>query len=246
MFPRTVIIAVCGASLLMAVEPRPDAAGFAKTVQPVLSKTCAPCHNDRLSSGGLNLGFFSTPRSIVEHRDGWERILQKLQTGEMPPKGIPRSAAEIGALVKFVQLEIERADRNVKPDPGHVTAHRLNRNEYSNTIRDLLAVDFHAERDFPIDDSGDGFDNIGNVLTISPVLMEKYLAAAERIAARAIGADPLPKPLEAEYHAKDKKIRRPDVSTIEATHRVEWDAEYIVRIGLPGEVREGGRRGLAA
>ena len=60
-------------------------------------------------------------------------------------------------------------------------------------------------------------------------------SGAERIAARAIGADPLPKPLTAEYHAKDKKIRRPDVSTIEATHRVEWDAEYIVRIGLPGE-----------
>jgi hypothetical protein len=232
MLLRSLFITASAAGILTAA---PDSAGFAKNVQPVLAKTCSPCHNDRLSSGGLNLGFFSTPASILEHRDGWEKILQKLQTGEMPPKGIPRSDTQIAALVKFVQSEIERADRNRKPDPGHVTAHRLNRNEYSNTIRDLLAVDFHAERDFPTDDSGDGFDNIGDVLTISPVLMEKYLAAAERIAARAIGADPLPKPLTAEYHAKDKKIRRPDVSTIEATHRVEWDAEYIVRIGLPGE-----------
>src|SRR5262249_6055511 len=117
-----------------------------------------------------------------------------------------------------------------------VTARRLNRNEYTNTIRDLLAVDFRAEKSFPTDDSGYGFDNIGDVLTISPVLMEKYLAAAERIAARTLGADPLPpKPLEAEYHAKNKAIRRPDVSTIEATHRIEWDGEYIVRIGMPGE-----------
>ena len=74
-----------------------------------------------------------------------------------------------------------------------MTARRLNRNKYSNTIRDLLGVDFHAERDFPTDDSGNGFDNIGDVLTISPVLMEKYLAAAETIASRAVGADPLPR-----------------------------------------------------
>ena len=172
---------------------------------------------------------------MAENRDGWEKILQKIRTGEMPPKGVPRPAAQIDALTKFVQAEFERADRNVKPDPGRVTARRLNRNEYSNTIRDLLAVEFRAENDFPTDDSGNGFDNIGDVLTISPVLMEKYLAAAERIASRAIGADPLPKPLEAQYHLKDKTIRRIDVSTIEATHRVDFDAEYIIRIGLPGE-----------
>ena len=174
---------------------------------------------------------------MVQHRDGWERIVQKVRTGEMPPEGLPRlPAAQIETLVKFVQREFEKADRNVKPDPGRVTARRLNRNEYSNTIRDLLAVDFRAERDFPTDDSGHGFDNMSDVLTISPVLMEKYIAAAERIASRAIGADPLPKkPVEAEYHIKHKTIRRVDSSTIEATHRLDWDGEYIVRIGLPGE-----------
>jgi len=173
--------------------------GFEKTVQPVLAKTCAPCHNERITSGGLNLAPYSAPGSIAQHRDDWQKILQKIRTGEMPPKGVPRpSSVQIEALVKFVQGEFERADRNVKPDPGRVTARRLNRNEYSNTIRDLLAVEFRAEKDFPTDDSGNGFDNIGDVLTISPVLMEKYLSAAERIAARAIGADPLPKPVSAE------------------------------------------------
>ncbi len=96
-------------------------------------------------------------------------------------------------------------------------------------------MEFRAEKDFPTDDSGNGFDNIGDVLTISPVLMEKYIEAAERIAARALGADPLPKPVTAEYHAKNKTIRRLNVSMIEITHRVDFDAEYIVRIGLPGE-----------
>ncbi len=212
------------------------AANFDTAVKPILTETCVGCHNDRMASGGLNVLAFSTLGSISEQREGWEKILQKIGSGEMPPKGIPRpSDAQIDAMMKFVRGEFDWADRNVKPDPGRVTARRLNRNEYSNTIRDLLAVDFRAEKDFPSDDSGYGFDNIGDVLTISPVLMEKYINAAERIAARAIGADPLPKPLEAQYHAKDKTIRRPDVSTIEATHRVEWDGEYTVRIGLPGE-----------
>lgn len=210
---------------------------FEKTVQPVLGVNCAPCHNDRLASGGLNVSIFSSPTSIAQHREGWEKILRKLKSGEMPPKGAPRpSQQQVEALFQFIQAEFERADRKTKPDPGRVTARRLNRSEYTNTIRDLLAVDFRADKDFPTDDTGYGFDTIGDVLTISPVLMEKYLYAAERIAARAIGADPLPeKPLEAEYHSKDKAIRRLDRSTIEATHRIEWDGEYIIRIGLPGE-----------
>ena len=235
------LIVLSATGLLLAANPqappsKTDAAAFEKSVPPVLAKTCAPCHNDRLTSGGLNLGPFSAPGSIAEHREGWEKILQKLRTGEMPPEGVQRPPEDqVDALIKFVEGEFERADRNLKPDPGRVTARRMNRNEYSNTIRDLLGVDFRAEKDFPTDDSGHGFDNIGEVLTISPVLMEKYLAAAESIAARALGADPMPKPLTAEYHAKNKTIRRPNASNIEATHRIEWDGEYIIRIGLPGE-----------
>jgi mono/diheme cytochrome c family protein len=212
-------------------------ARFDQLVKPMFTKSCMGCHNERLASGSLNLAPYTAQNSLVEGRDGWERILQKVRSGEMPPKGLPRpSVAEVKTLVDYINGEFEKADRLVKPDPGRVTARRLNRNEYSNTIRDLLAVDFRAERDFPSDDSGHGFDNIGDVLTISPILMEKYLRAAERIAARAIGADPLPKkPVDAEYHSKEKAIRRIDRSTIEATHRIDWDGEYIVRIGFPGE-----------
>lgn len=238
----TVVLAFAASSvLLLAADSKPPA--FDTSVKPLLNRSCAPCHNDRMASGGLNIAPYSTPASVTEHRDEWERILQKLRTGEMPPKGFPRPPeAELDALMKFVRGEFERADRNVKPDPGRVTARRLNRNEYTNTIRDLLAVDFRAEKDFPTDDSGYGFDNIGDVLTISPVLMEKYIDAAETIAARAIGANPLPKkPLEAEYSRKNSNIRRPAPSTVEATHRIGWDGEYTIRIGLPGHRGEEGK-----
>lgn len=220
-----------------AAANQPSSEAFRSVVLPVLESTCSPCHNDHLPSGGLNLRPFLTPRSIAEDRDGWELILHRLRTGEMPPPGIPRPAeTQIDALTEFVRDEFEKADLQVKPDPGRVTARRLNRSEYSNTIRDLLSVEFRADDHFPTDDSGHGFDNMADVLTVSPVLIEQYIVAAEGIAARAIGADPLPaKPLEYEYHTRYETVRQLDPSTIEATHRVEWDGEYVVRIGMPGE-----------
>ena len=153
----------------------------------------------------------------------------------MPPKDVERPEAHIAALVKFLEAEFERADAIMKPDPGRVTARRLNRAEYTNTVRDLLAVEFRADQNFPTDDSGEGFDNIGDILTVSPVLMEKYLSAAARIADRAIAAEPLPKPVEVEYSLRYKNLRRLDPSNVEATHRFDFDADYDLRIGLPGQ-----------
>jgi len=213
----------------------PGAATFQQAVSPVLENTCALCHNHEMASGGFDASAFLDPGTLTAKREGWERILQKLRDGEMPPKGVPRPQAQIDSLLKYVQGEFAKVDRNTKLDPGRVTAHRLNRNEYANTIRDLLGVEYRAQKDFPTDDSGEGFDNISDILTISPVLMEKYLAAAERIASRAVAADPLPKPFSVEYASKDKRIRRVDPSSVEASHRVDFDGEYTVRFALPGE-----------
>jgi mono/diheme cytochrome c family protein len=248
---RSLIIAVSAASLLSAAPPPadskttppsklaapqpPNAAAFEKSVSPVLGKTCTQCHNSQFASGGFDAAPFLAPSSVLDQRDGWDHILAKIRSGEMPPKGVPRPEAEIDTLVKYIQGELDRIDRSTKPDPGRVVAHRLNRNEYANTVRDFLGVEFRAQQDFPTDDSGEGFDNIGEILTISPVLMEKYVAAAERIASRAVAADPLPKPIEVMYHNRDKRVRRVDASTIEATHRVEFDGEYTIRFALPGE-----------
>ena len=209
---------------------------FNATVRPVLTETCAQCHNSRLQSGGLNVEIIASPESLVQQREVWDKVLRRLRAGDMPPAGTPRPPKErLDAVTAYVEGAFDRADASVPQDPGRVTARRLNRAEYTNTIRDLLGVRFRADKYFPADDSGDGFDNIGDVLTVSPLLTERYLGAAERIARWAISIEIPRKPVEADYRARDRKIRRVDRSTIEAEHRVEFAGDYTVRIGLPGE-----------
>jgi len=152
----SLMLGVCAGGLLLAAA----APTFETTVAPVLTKSCAPCHNATLASGGMVIDAFTKAESLTASRDGWEIILQKLRAGEMPPKGVPRPA-QMDAVIQFVQSEFEKTDKNIKPDPGRVTARRLNRAEYTNTIRDLLDVEFRAEKSFPTDDLGNGFDNIG-------------------------------------------------------------------------------------
>jgi mono/diheme cytochrome c family protein len=213
-----------------------DQGDFAKSVAPILTGSCAQCHNDRVASGGLSVTALNNQESVLRDRAEWENIVRRAQAGEMPPPGATRpSEPAVRAFVAAIQSEFDRADAALKPDPGRVTARRLNRNEYANTIRDLLGVNFRAEKYFPTDDSGDGFDNIGEILTVSPVLMEKYLSAAERIARWAVSIEIPPKPVVDEYHLKERKIRRVDPSTVEAIHRVEYPGEYTIRFGLPGE-----------
>jgi len=160
---------------------------FQDSVQPFFAKTCVPCHNAKLNSGGLNLEPYNTPESVTKDREKFELVLSKLQAGEMPPKGLPRpSGGDLKKVESWIQEEFDRADAAIKPNPGRVTARRLNRAEYNNTVRDLLGVDFHPADDFPQDDSGYGFDDIGDALSLSPVLMEKYLGAAEKVAHNAI------------------------------------------------------------
>src|SRR5437763_53369 len=138
------------AALLLYAQSSVRAATFEATVQPVLGTTCKMCHNDKTVSGGLNINLFLKPASLTEQRAGWETIIQKIQSGEMPPKGIPRPPADqLQALIKYVESEFGKPDHGTLPDPGRVVAHRLNRREYSHTISDLLDVEFHAERAFP-------------------------------------------------------------------------------------------------
>ena len=128
-----------------------------------------------------------SPKQLLKDREIWENVAAKIKSGEMPPKGLPRpKAEEISAVAGWIQREYDRIDANAAPDPGRVTARRLNRYEYNSTVRDLTGVNFRPADDFPADDSGYGFDNIGDVLSLSPVLMEKYMTAAEKIARRAI------------------------------------------------------------
>ena len=179
---RLVALAIVTFGLVGA--PTPNTTGsseqFDKTVKPLIAKRCFACHNSALKSGDLDLGQFKTAESVANDPEVWEKVSHRLLDGTMPPKGSPRpSQTDIEAVSRWIADEVKRIELASKPDPGKVTARRLNRAEYNNTVRDLLGVNFRPADDFPQDDSGYGFDNIGDVLSLSPVLLEKYLKAAE-------------------------------------------------------------------
>ncbi len=182
-----ILVVVAGASPSIA-EDAPD---FAKGGIPFLKKHCVECHSGKQPKAELALDVFPDSLSIVKQRKVWDNVLRMIATGDMPPKAKPRpTVAEAEQFTDHVKAVFDHADRHAKPDPGRVTMRRLNRQEYTNTVRDLLWVDFNPTEDFPADDVGHGFDNIGDVLSLSPLLMERYLDAAETITNRVIMVNP--------------------------------------------------------
>ncbi len=172
-------------------ESSPD---FSTAGLAFLKKHCLKCHSGDKPKAELSLVGFVDNASVLKKRKTWESVLKMVEAGEMPPDDKPQpSAKEIEEFALLVRAVFEHHDKNAKPDPGRVTMRRLNRVEYANTLRDLVGADFNPAADFPSDDIGHGFDNIGDVLTLSPVLMEQYLAAAETVSQRVILASP-PKP----------------------------------------------------
>ena len=152
---------------------------------------CVTCHNDRLKTGGLSLDGVRLADAPA-HADIWEKVIRKVRGGMMPPAGAPRPSADSRtALVSFLETSLDRAAR-LSPNPGRPLAHRLNRTEYANAVRDLLDLRIDASTLLPADDSSGGFDNNADVLGVSPVLLESYLTAAERVTALALGDPKLP------------------------------------------------------
>jgi hypothetical protein len=156
---------------------------FVKDIAPILTQYCTRCHGGKRPKGSVSLERFKTDEDARKEPRLWEAVAQNLRSGDMPPAGKPRpSAAETDRLLAWIDVQTAAGDCTQARDPGRVTLRRLNRAEYKNTIRDLVGIDFKPADDFPADDVGYGFDNIGDVLSLSPLLMEKYLAAAEKIA----------------------------------------------------------------
>jgi mono/diheme cytochrome c family protein len=169
-----------------AADSVPGAAVFRAQIRPILETYCFDCHGDGAHKGNVAFDELKSDQAVLTNRDLWWKALKNLRAGMMPPAKKPRPSPEqqqeIAQWIKSAVLRIDPAN----PDPGRVTVRRLNRVEYRNTIRDLMGVDYDTPTEFPPDDTGYGFDTIGDVLTLSPMLLEKYLIAAEKIAAQTV------------------------------------------------------------
>lgn len=172
------------ATLLLVGAGNADAGSgldFTKDVQPVLERYCYDCHGDGSDKGGLALDRHKTSAERLGDHASWMAVWENLRAQLMPPaKKDQPSAAEREQIMRWIERDVFKVDPS-NPDPGRVTIRRLNRIEYQNTVNDLLGARFEADEEFPPDDTGYGFDTIGDVLSISPLLLEKYLDAAEKI-----------------------------------------------------------------
>jgi hypothetical protein len=180
------------ASRLAAQSSPTPAVSYEKHVVPLLQKYCYECHGDGMDKAGLALDDYKNAADVRAGRKKWDLVLRHVTRHEMPPDDASEfpTNAERETIAAFIEKELYALDP-AHPDPGRVTLRRLNRAEYGNAIRDLTGVEFNAAADFPPDDSGYGFDNIGDVLSLPPVLMEKYLAAADKVLDQAIVTEPI-------------------------------------------------------
>jgi len=159
---------------------------YKSRVEPVLKTYCFDCHGDGAKKGEVAFDEYTNLAAHVADHKLWLGVWQNLETQMMPPAKKPQpSEAERNLIKHWIEREVFKLDP-ANPDPGRVTIRRLNREEYRNTIFDLFGVEFDTSEAFPADDSGYGFDNIGDALTISPLLMEKYLDAAREIADKVV------------------------------------------------------------
>ena len=182
------IFALVLSSPVLRGEDDSAAAHFRRNIEPLLSDYCYDCHAEGKKKGRVVFDEFQSDDALVGGHDLWLGVLKNMRTGLMPPKKKPQPTAEERERIeKWIKFEAFGIDPNA-PDPGRVTVRRLNRVEYHNTIRDLTGFDFHSDVEFPPDDTGYGFDNIGDVLTVSPILLEKYLAAAKTIVSEVVPA----------------------------------------------------------
>lgn len=154
--------------------------------QQFVAKYCQACHNDKLKTGGLSLQRLD-PSQVSKSAETWEKVVRKLRAGMMPPAGLPRpERAIIDEFVRHLENSLDNYAA-LHPNPGTVGLHRLNRAEYANAIRDLLALNVDASTLLPADDSSEGFDNIADALQVSPALLEGYVGAATKISRLAVG-----------------------------------------------------------
>jgi mono/diheme cytochrome c family protein len=223
-----------------AAPPPAAAAALTGATMPqaVLTQYCITCHNSRAISGGLTLDTVSLDTAGAD-AETWEKVVRKVRAGLMPPAGLPRPPrATLDALASTIETAIDRAAAGT-PRPGRVPLHRMNRVEYANALRDLLAIEADVSTLLPADNSTGGFDNIANVLGVSPSLLEGYLSAAAKISRLAVGDRDAPAK-QITYTVKSDLSQNQTVDGqplgtrggIVFTHHFPVDGEYVFRLAL--------------
>jgi len=233
---------LAGAVFLTAV-PVPaqnsTTATAANAHRDTLQLYCVGCHSGPTPFAGLSLEPLDFAK-LEENGEIWEKMIRKLRDRQMPPAGMPKpDDATMQALIKYVETGRDRLSET-NPNPGRTTLHRLNRTEYANVIRDLLALEIDVNDLLPADDIGYGFDNIGDVLSVSPFLMERYLATAAKIARTAVGDPSMPVSYQTYVVPHGlKQIDRLSENTpvgsrggTAVRHRFPVDGEYEISVGL--------------
>ena len=235
-----------GGNAATATENAATATAPAPSAQrALLDRYCVTCHNQRLLTGGLALDAADVSR-VGEAPDVWEAVVLKLRGGMMPPAGRPRPAAPaLDELRGWIETELDRA---APVEPGRVPTHRLNRAEYANAVRDLLALDIDAEALLPADDTGHGFDNLAGTLALSPALMERYLTAARRISRLAVGDPAIGPGLTSRTYTVPIAMTQNDRMSealpfgsrggLAVRHRFPLDGEYVFTVRLKRSVYE--------
>lgn len=208
---------------------------FKARLEPFLTKHCVDCHSGDEPAAKLKLDAFKDVASVRGDQKTWGKVVEYLEAGIMPPEEQTQPAAdEVLAVTSWVSSQLATLGDSGRRNPGRVTIRRLNRVEYANTVRDLIGVDFKPADDFPSDDVGYGFDNIGDVLTLPPILMEKYLAAAEKIATQAIVANRATEPVTARFAAN--KLRSSlDPPTAETTGSLYSNGQVSIDYAFPAD-----------
>lgn len=211
---------------------------FKKSIKPLVDQFCLPCHNGPDSPKGVDLSQLSNIDGIIKDPARYEKVISIVRSQVMPPPSMDQpSKDQREEIVGWIQRVLaSQCDLN---NPGKVTIRRLNRAEYNNTIRDLVGLDYNPAKDFPSDDIGNGFDNIGDVLSISPLHLEKYMAAAREISERAIRVDEVKtyraafdtaKLGENSRRGSDNEIVFFSNDIIKLPVDVESDGQYMVKV----------------
>jgi hypothetical protein len=223
-----------------AVRPeRVAGPGPASPDRALLDRYCVTCHNGRLKTAGLSLDDLDIA-AVGSHAETWEKVLRKIRSGQMPPVGRPRpDQAAASAFTAALATSLEHA-ADAAPNPGRPTVHRLNRTEYTNSIRDLLALEIDGRTLLPADDTdAHGFDNNADVLTVSPALAARYLSAARKISRLAVGRSAattiqtyrLPRQMVQDERASERLPFGSRGGTA-IDHYFPADGEYVVKIRL--------------